>query len=248
MDTMDNWALYNSYICYDQNCQLQYLDMYKYRCAKHLLNHVCGWSDCVTGECPKCPYGPKCYKGPKCPVVENEEGWLVCEMTGSVLDDQPRYDSMMTENPQESHDDEEVHIPSDKDLGSWLLRKSNEVTFQDVNVRLFEPLLADHIVSLQQRYMIYCCMSNLWRNNPYFTQFYHKHRYKITKGFMAACWDCFNGESRPLGMITHTYRKLNDLTRHLKMIIRAVIGCKQGHHLMSQESPKGIGYYLLTDE
>ena len=92
----NNWAMYNSYICYDQHCQLQYLDMYKCRCAKHELNHVCGWSDCVTGECPNCITNvtnegntnvtPKCYKGPKCPVVENDEGWLVCEMTGSVLD------------------------------------------------------------------------------------------------------------------------------------------------------------------
>ena len=251
---MDPWTMYNSYICYDQNCQLLYSNGI-YLCPKHVLNHVCGWSDCATDKCNHQTRSSnerssdKCYKGPKCPVVENEEGWLVCEMTGSVLDEQPQYVSMMTENPQESQGNEEVHIPSDKELGSWLLRKSNEVTFQDVNVRLFEPLLADHIVSLQQRYMIYCCMSNLWRNNPYFTQFHHKHRYKITKGFMAASWDCFSlGQPRPLGMITHTYRKLNDLTRHLKMIIRAVIGCKQGHRHQNEEVKEEIPYYLLTDE
>ena len=235
----NNWAIYNSYICYDQHCQLQYLDMYKYRCAKHLLNHVCGWSDCVTGECPKCykGEGPKCYKGPKCPVVENDEGWLVCEMTGSVLDSQPPYVSSLLPDLT-SQQDEEVHIPSDQELGSWLMRKSNEV-----NTKLFEPLLAADIGSLQQRYMIYCCMSNLWRNKPYFTQFHHKHRYKITKGFMAACWDCFNGESRPLGLITHIYRKLNDLTRHLKMIIRTLVGCKQGHNKIEDEP---ISYFLIN--
>ena len=140
---------------------------------------MCRWSDCVTGECPKCPYGDKCYKGPKCPVVENDEGWLMCEMTGSVLDSQPRYVSS-TLPDLTSQLDEEVHIPSDPELGSWLMRKSNDVTFLDVNTKLFEPLLI---------------------------------------------------------------RKLNDLTRHLKMIIRTVIGCKQGHNKIEDEP---ISYFLLN--
>ena len=237
----NNWYMYNSYICYDQHCQLQYIDMCKYKCAKHELNHICGWSDCVTGDCSKClNQNNKCYNGPKCPVVENDEGWLVCEMTGSVLDSQPQYVSNVV--PSHIQQEEEVHIPSDSDLGNWLMRKCNEVTFLDLNTKLFEPILGTDLESLQQRYMIYCCMSNLWRNKPYFTQFHHKHRYKITKGFMAACWDCFRGSDRPLSLITHTYRKLNDLTRHLKMIIRTVIGCKQGHKLNEEEHVS----YLLT--
>ena len=44
---------------------------------------------------------------------------------------------------------------------------------------------------------------------------------------MAACWDCFSLEPRPDCMVKHTHRKLNNLTRHLKMVIRAMMGCKQ---------------------
>ena len=45
---------------------------------------------------------------------------------------------------------------------------------------------------------------------------------------MAACWDYENrDQDRPTGLITHTYRKLNDLTRHLKFIIRSVTGQRQ---------------------
>ena len=83
-------------------------------------------------------------------------------------------------------------------------------------------------LDMQQRYMVYACMANLWRNDPYFTRFNHKRRYKITKALMAACWDYENrDQDRPTGLITHTYRKLNDLTRHLKFIIRSVTGQRQ---------------------
>ena len=34
-------------------------------------------------------------------------------------------------------------------------------------------------------------------------------------------------QDRPTGLITNTYRKLNDLTRHLKFIIRSVTGQRQ---------------------
>ena len=45
---------------------------------------------------------------------------------------------------------------------------------------------------------------------------------------MAACWDYeHRDQDRPVGLITHTYRKLNDLTRHLKFIIRSVTGQRQ---------------------
>ena len=89
---MEPWAVYNSYRCYDQKCQLYYdNERDVYVCPKHKANHVCGWSDCAVMPCNHHNSSNKieCYKGPKCPVVENEEGWLVCEMTGSVLDSQP---------------------------------------------------------------------------------------------------------------------------------------------------------------
>ena len=77
-------------------------------------------------------------------------------------------------------------------------------------------------------YMVYACMSNLWRNDPYFTRFNHRRRCKITNTLMAACWDYENkDQDRPTGLITHTYRKLNDLTRPLKFIIRSVTGESQ---------------------
>ena len=123
--------------------------------------------------------------------MENEEGWLVCEMTGSVLDSQPIYlltTTTTTTTCEPDPEEDEMVIPSDKELSDWLNRKCNEVTFQDVNTKLFSEVIP--LPEIRQRYMIYCCMSNLWRNDPYFTQFNHRHRYKITKGFMAACWDC----------------------------------------------------------
>ena len=105
------------------------------------------------------------------------------------------------------------------------------VNFYTVDKKLFADLLTNSL-DLQQRYMVYACMSNLWRNDPYFTRFNHKNhykkRYKITKALMAACWDYkHRDQDRPTGLISHTYRKLNDLTRHLKFIIRSVTGQRQ---------------------
>ena len=56
-------------------------------------------------------------------------------------------------------EEDEMVIPSDKELSDWLKRKCNQVTFQDVNTKLFSEVLP--LPEIQQRYMIYCCMSNL---------------------------------------------------------------------------------------
>ena len=79
-------------------------------------------------------------------------------------------------------------------------------------------------------------MSNLWRNDPYFTRFNHKKCYKITKALMAACWDYeHRDQDRPTGLVTHTYRKLKVLTRHRKFIIRSVKG--QRHIFNRKKKP-----------
>ena len=82
---MPPWSVYNSYQCYLDNCYLCYDSVKEvYVCVKHKTNHVCGWAtDNYEQE--------GAYQGPKCPVVENDEGWLVCEMTGQVLDSQCKY-------------------------------------------------------------------------------------------------------------------------------------------------------------
>ena len=200
-------------------------------CVKHKTNHVCGWAE---DERDNQDSAAGVYQGPKCTVVENEEGWLVCEMTGQVLDSQPKY--LPNPMPQDYKCDEEepMMILTDHEITKLLQNKPNETTFYTIDNKLFEDLLLHKndnnsgSLDLQQRYMVYACMSNLWRNNPYFTRFNHRRRYKITKALMAACWDYeHRDQDRPVGLITHTYRKLNDLTRHLKFIIRSVTGQRQ---------------------
>ena len=57
---------------------------------------------------------------------------------------------------------------------------SSEV--KPVESKLFGDLLNKKgSLDLQQRYMVYACMANLWRNDPYFTRFNHKRRYKVTQ-------------------------------------------------------------------
>ena len=96
---MPPWSVYNSYQCYLDNCYLCYDSVKEvYVCVKHKTNHVCGWAtDNYEQE--------GAYQGPKCPVVENDEGWLVCEMTGQVLDSQCKY--LPNPMPQEYKCDEE---------------------------------------------------------------------------------------------------------------------------------------------
>ena len=201
-------------------------------CVKHKTNHVCGWATDESQQQQHNQDSAAVYQGPKCPVVENEEGWLVCEMTGQVLDSQPKY--LPNPVPQDYKCDEEepMMIPTDHEITKLLQNKPNETTFYTIDNKLFDDLLKNGdnsgSLDLQQRYMVYACMSNLWRNDPYFTRFNHRRCYRITKALMAACWDYeHRDQDRPLGLITHTYRKLNDLTRHLKFIIRSVTGQRQ---------------------
>ena len=145
-------------------------------------------------------------------------------MTGKVLDSQAKY--LPNPTPQEYKCDEEepMMILTDQEIIELLQNKPNENSFYTVDKKLFAGLLTNSL-DLQQRYMVCACMSNLWRNDPYFTRFNHKKRYKITKALMAACWDLeHRDQDRPTGLITHTYGKLNDLTRHLKFIMRSVTG------------------------
>ena len=69
------------------------------------------------------------YQGPKCPVVENDEGWLVCEMTGQVLDSQCKY--LPNPMPQEYKCDEEepMMILTDHEITELLQNKPNENSF-----------------------------------------------------------------------------------------------------------------------
>ena len=221
---MPPWSAYNSYRCYLDNCDLCY-DSVKgvYVCVKHKTNHVCGWATDNYNE------QEGAYQGPKCPVVENEEGWLVCEMTGQVLDSQAKYLPNPTPQDYKCDEEEPMMILTDHEITELLQNKPNEKSFYTVDNKLFVDLLNKKgSLDLQQRYMVYACMANLWRNDPYFTRFNHKRRYKVTKALMAACWDYENrNQDRPTGLITHTYRKLNDLTRHLKFIIRSVTGQRQ---------------------
>ena len=216
---MPPWTAYNSYRCYLNNCYLCYDSVKEvYVCLKHKTNHVCGWAEQDEEGA---------YQGPKCPTVENEDGWLVCEMTGQVLDSQAKY--LPNPSPQEykCDDEEPMMILTDHEITELLKNKPNENNFYTIDKRLFADLLTDSL-DLQQRYMVYACMANLWRNQPYFTRFNHNKRYKITKALMAACWDYkHRDQDRPAGLVTHTYRKLNDLNRHLKFIIRSVTGQRQ---------------------
>ena len=156
-------------------------------------------------------------------------GWLVCEMTGQVLDSQAKYLPNPTPQDYKCDEEEPMMILTDHEISELLQNKPNEKSFYTVDNKLFVDLLNKKgSLDLQQRYMVYACMANLWRNDPYFTRFNHKRRYKVTKALMAACWDYENrGQDRPTGLITRTYRKLNDLTRHLKFIIRSVTGQRQ---------------------
>ena len=169
---MPPWSVYNSYQCYLDNCYLCYDSVKEvYVCVKHKTNHVCGWAtDNYEQE--------GAYQGPKCPVVENDEGWLVCEMTGQVLDSQCKY--LPNPMPQEYKCDEEepMMILTDHEITELLQNKPNENSFYTVDKKLFADLLTNSL-DLQKRYMVYACMSNLWRNDPYFTRFNHKKRYKI---------------------------------------------------------------------
>ena len=157
----------------------------------------------------------------------NDEGWLVCEMTGQVLDSQCKYLPNPMPQVYKCDEEEPMMILTDHEITELLQNKPNENSFYTVDKKLFADLLTNSL-DLQKRYMVYACMSNLWRNDPYFTRFNHKKRYKITKALMAACWDYeHRDQDRPTGLITNTYRKLNDLTRHLKFIIRSVTGQRQ---------------------
>ena len=229
---MPPWSAYNSYPCYLDNCYLCYDSVKEVCvCVKHKTNHNCGWAE---DERDNQDSAAGVYQGPKCPVVENEEGWLVCEMTGQVLDSQPKY--LPNPVPQDYKCDEEepMMILTDHEITKLLQNKPNETTFYTIDNKLFDDLLLHKndnnrsSLHMRQRYMVYACVSNLWRNDPYFTRFNHRRRYKITKALMAACWDYeHRDQDRPLEPITHTYRKLNDLTRHLKFIIRSVTGQRQ---------------------
>ena len=59
---------------------------------------------------------------------------------------------------------------------------------------------------------------------------------------------------RPTGLITHTYRKLNDLTRHLKFIIRSVTGQRQSifkrkkkHNINNDTNTDDVLPYILAN-
>ena len=190
---MPPWTAYNSYRCYLNNCYLCYDSVKEvYVCLKHKTNHVCGWAEQDEEGA---------YQGPKCPTVENEDGWLVCEMTGQVLDSQAKY--LPNPSPKEYKCDEEepMMILTDHEITELLQNKPNENNFYTIDKKLFADLL---------------------------TRFNHNKRYKITKALMAACWDYkHRDQDRPAGLVTHTYRKLNDLNRHLKFIIRSVTGQRQ---------------------
>ena len=94
---MPPWSAYNSYRCYLDNCYLCY-DSIK---EEHKTNHVCGWATDYNENQQQ----EGVYQGPKCQVVENDEGWLVCEITGQVLDSQSKY--LPNPMPQDYKCDEE---------------------------------------------------------------------------------------------------------------------------------------------
>ena len=208
---MPPWSAHNSYRCYLDNCYLCYDSVKEvYVCIKHKTNHVCGWATDDNNYNEQNQLQEGAYQGPKCPV-----------------DSQCKY--LPNPMPQDYKCDEEepMMILTDHEITELLQNKPNENSFYTVDKKLFADLLTNSL-DLQQRYMVYACMSNLWRNDPYFTRFNHKKRYKITKALMAACWDYeHRDQDRPTGLITNTYRKLNDLTRHLKFIIRSVTGQRQ---------------------
>ena len=118
---MPPWSAYNSYRCYLDNCYLCY-DSVKgvYVCVKHKTNHVCGWANDYNNE------QEGAYQGPKCPVVENEEGLLVCEMTGQVQDSQAKYLPNPTSQDYKCDEEEPMMILTDHEITELLQNKPNE--------------------------------------------------------------------------------------------------------------------------
>ena len=162
---MPPWSAYNSYRCYLENCYLCYDSVKEvYVCVKHKTNHVCGWANDTNEQ------QEGAYQGPKCPVVENG-GRLAC-----LRDDRGRcwtrsVNICLIPHLQEYKCDEEepMMILTDHEITELLQNKPNENSFYTVDKKLFADLLTNSL-DLQQRYMVYACMSNLWRNDPYFTR------------------------------------------------------------------------------
>ena len=125
---MPPWSLYNSYRCYLDNCYLCYDSVKEvYVCVKHKTNHVCSWAT-DDNNYNENQQQEGAYQGPKCPVVENEEGWLVCEMTGQVFNSQSKYLPYPT--PQDYKYDEEEPMMTKRSQNCYRTNRMKIVSTQ----------------------------------------------------------------------------------------------------------------------
>ena len=196
--------------------------------------------------------GQDCYLKPKCPAVTRGD-YLICEMTGYILDHQPPYlalaekkeiDQQLQDeerNPfykTEGYYDDERYM-SDRTLYSMFTANTTNETFEDINLKLFfaiDEVRRDKL-GKEARFSIYSALTTLFKTNVDYTVFKKANKTQITRAFISACLEHYAEGKKPKLYDVCNYRKLNKLKNGILSILKCNDPVPKGRPTLPPQKP-----------